>query len=90
MNTVTAELTGDMKDDTWEYLRMILDGFNWVVEAFNGVVDYIDKDHVKFDIKKIDNSVKDLSDAYSVRDAVKIANVITKEIIPFLEMIKEV
>lgn len=84
MNNVIAELTGDMKEDTWEYLRMILDGFNWVVEAFNGIVDFIDPEHTKFDIAQIDASVLKLSDAYKARKAEDIAVILRDEIIPFL------
>lgn len=90
MKNVVTELEGDMKDDTWEYLRMILDGFNWVTEAFNGIVDYIDKDGSIFNIKDVDESVKKLSDAYSIKDAVGIAASIKNEIIPFLEKINSV
>lgn len=90
ITTVIAELNGDMKEDTWEYLRMILDGFNWVIEAFNGIVDYIDKDRKQFDMAVIDSSVKKLSDAYVSKNGVEVANSLENDIIPFLDKLKNV
>lgn len=90
MNNVVVELREDMKEDTWEYLRMILDGFNWVVKAFNGVVSIIDSDASRFDIKAIDAAVGKLSDAYTAKDPAAIADSLEKDIVPFLEKVKEV
>lgn len=90
MKNVVAELSGDMKEDTWEYLRMILDGFNWVIEAFNGIVEYIDEEHTMFDMKEIDEAVKKLGDEYNKKDAAGIAKEIEEGILPFLEKLSTV
>lgn len=90
MNGVITELEGDMKEDTWEYLRMILDGLNWVIQAFNGILDYVDPDNTKFNVKNIDESIKQLSDVYANKDAVKIAIALKNDIVPFLSQLKDV
>lgn len=88
MQTVAGELKGEIKEDTWEYLRMILDGFNWVIEAYNGVRDCINKESAVVDDKSFDAGVKKLSDAYVKRNGEAVADALEGEIIPVLEAIK--
>lgn len=90
MKTAAEELTSDMKEDTWEYLRMVMDGFNWVIQAYNGTQDYINKDGVKVDNAAIDAAVVKLGNAYQAKDAANIATSIKEDIIPFLEHLSEI
>lgn len=83
MEKVVIELKDEMQEDTWEYLRMILDGFNWAVEAFNATQDVINKDGI-IDVKVVDESVKSLSDSYTKKDAAGVATTLEECILPFL------
>lgn len=89
IETVIIELKGEEKPDTWEYLRMILDGFNWVTEAFNGTVGLLNEKGADFDIASIDASVKKLSDAYGIRNGVSVAECLEGDILQFLNKLKD-
>lgn len=90
MHNVCSELSGEEKEDTWEYLRMILDGFNWVVEAYNGTSSYINQNGEVINTAKTDASVAVLSKAYLAKDGAATALAIENEIIPFLTTLKKV
>ena len=83
MKNAANELSGDFKEDTWEYLRMNMDGFNWVIQAYNGTQEIINADGTVIDNKDIDGT------AYKSKDAAAIATSINDDIIPFLEKLKE-
>ena len=90
MNKVIIELSGNEKEDTWEYLRMIIDGLNWVIEAYNGTSSYINKDSSKIDSAVVDASVKKLSLAYRNKDNGALSSVLAEDIIPFLTTLKSI
>ena len=89
MNTVVSELSGNEKEDTWEYLRMILDGFNWVCEAYNGTCGYISRNGGTFDNASIDENIKKLNSAYKSKDKDIVAAQLKDAILPFLSQLKE-
>lgn len=89
MKNAANELSGDFKEDTWEYLRMNMDGFNWVIQAYNGTQEIINADGTVIDNKDIDAKVDKLGTAYKSKDAAAIATSINDDIIPFLEKLKE-
>ena len=90
MKNAADELSGELKEDTWEYLRMIMDGFNWVIQAYNGTQEVINADAVVIDNKDIDAKVEKLGASYKTKDAAGLATSINDDIIPFLEKLKEV
>lgn len=86
MENVIDEFRGILKEDSWEYLRMLIDGFNWTVEAFNGTMDIINKDGA-IDVKAVDAGVASFTDAYKAKDAAKVADAIEGHVIPFLKQV---
>ena len=43
IDTVKAELRGERKPDTDEYLKMIIDGINWVLGIVNGCMSLLEE-----------------------------------------------
>lgn len=86
LKDMVNELRTDIQDDTWEYLRMMIDGFNWVLEAYNGTSSVINVDGC-IDEGKAQKSVDDLGNAFINKDAESVAKSIEDGVIPFLESI---
>lgn len=84
MKDMVCELRGELKDDTWEFLRMMIDGFNWVLEAYNGTSSIVNKDDV-IDEDMVQESVDRLGKCFVDKKNIDVADVLEKEIIPFLE-----
>lgn len=83
---MVPELRTNILEDTWEYLRMMIDGFNWVLEAYNGTSSVINVDGC-IDEGKVQKSVDDLGNAFINKDAENVAKSIEDGVIPFLESI---
>lgn len=90
MEKVIAELKGDMKEDTWEYLHMIIDGFNWIIEAYNGTSNIIIDAGANINADEVEAGVGVLGKGYNAKDAEGVANCLTETIVPFLKEIKTV
>lgn len=84
INTVSEELSGEEKEDTWEYLRMIIDGFNWVIEAYNGTSDLINSEEKLIDGNTVSDKTNALGKAYTAKNGNEIANILKNDIIAFL------
>lgn len=84
---MVIELKNNIQEDSWEYLRMMIDGFNWVLEAYNGTSSFINADQ-SIDEKSMQETVDNLSDAFINQKADETANLIELGVIPFLKMIQ--
>lgn len=89
LTEMVDELRGELAEDTWEYLRMMLDGFNWVIEAYNATSSVINKDNTVINNAEIDGAVKILGDEYAARNPIAVADVIEAKIIPFLNTLSD-
>ena len=87
INTVVPELAGEEKEDTWEYLRMIIDGFNWVIEAYNGTASLINENG-DINNSEITEKTKRLGDAYRAKNGAEVAAILKDEIVPFVEKVE--
>lgn len=83
LNDMTIELNGELKEDTWEYLRMMIDGFNWVLEAYNGTSSIINADK-SIDETAVQEHVNKLSKAFIGKDEAGTSKILREGIIPFL------
>ena len=91
MEKVLGELSGDMKDDTWEYLHMIIDGFNWVIEAYNGTASLYKANTDRIDEAKLEASIDLLGRGYMNKDSALVVKALAEEgIISFLKILKEI
>ena len=88
MNGMIDELRGELKDDTWEFLRMMIDGFNWVIEAYNGTSSIINKDK-SINEDDVQKAVNEFGEAFVNKDPIKTADVMELKVIPFLDTISK-
>lgn len=84
---MVQELRTDIQEDTWEYLRMMIEGFNWVLEAYNGTSSIINATG-DIDEKKVQESVDKFSRAFIDNKADDTADVIETGVVPFLKTIQ--
>lgn len=90
MTEMVEELRTDMKEDTWEFLRMMIDGFNWVLEGYNGVASLINAEEKKVDEVAMQKSVEKFSKAFCGKKSEETADIIEQEIVPFLQLLVKV
>lgn len=83
-----TELRSDIKEDSWEYLRMMIDGFNWVIAAYNGTSAIINSDN-SIDETKVQEAVDKLSESFIHQEANDVADILEDRIIPFLDCIQK-
>ncbi|MGN0346137.1 MAG: hypothetical protein ACI4DU_02515 [Lachnospiraceae bacterium] len=87
MKGMVVELRTDIKEDSWEFLRMMVDGFNWVVEGFNGIEPIINTNK-EIDVSATDKLVNQFGISYRAKDAEATASALENDIIPFLEKLQ--
>jgi len=83
---MVVELRNNIQEDSWEFLRMMIDGFNWVLEAYNGTSSIINKDGI-IDENSVQKAVDELGDCFVNQKAENTAAIIESEVIPFLNNI---
>lgn len=84
---MVQELRTEIQEDTWEYLRMMIDGFNWVLEAYNGTSSIINANG-DIDEKSVQAVVDKLGDAFIDKRPEDVAGLIESGVIPFLKTIQ--
>lgn len=89
METVAAEIKGDRKEDTIDFLMQVIEGLNFMLEVYNATDDVINGDERLINNDALEESVKTLSDGFSKKDYVKIANELEASIVPFLKVFGE-
>lgn len=88
MEGMVTELRTEVLEDTWEFLRMMVDGFNWVINAYNGCSDVINQGEQKINPEEIDTAISEFGKAFRDQDAEKTADSMEKDIIPFLKKLQ--
>ena len=86
MEEVCAELAGDMKDDTLDYLRQIIDAFNFVIETFNVTRDLVNEDEVLIVESELEKEIGTLSDAMMAKDYKRAGVIMQGGILDFLKV----
>lgn len=71
-------------------LETIMQGINWTVTVLNQVMDVLDEGEDKLDKQMVNDALVAFNEAFTSGDAIKIAEVIRKSLIPCLERICEV
>ncbi len=90
INTVETELSGERKEDTDEYLKMVIDGINWELGILNGCLDLIVKNNVEFDKETANVMSTNFSEAYLSKIDADIAASLNKDILPLIRTITDV
>ncbi len=81
---IVAELRESRQADTDEYLNVIVNGINWIIEVLNRTLDIVNEEEEIIEKPKINNGIIILSNAIKEKDDLKIADAFEKDIIPFL------
>ena len=87
MREMVTELRSDIKEDSWEFLRMMVDGFNWILEGYNGIASLIGADK-EIDSSVMNEAVRKFGVCYRGKDAQATASSLEEDIIPFLEKLQ--
>lgn len=90
METVAGELRGEKQEDTDEFLKQIIDGLNWVIEAFNGTMSLINEEREVIDKDELNREVLQLSEALIDHNDARAATVLESGILPFLKEFKSI
>lgn len=88
IDTVKAELRGERKQDTDEYLKMIIDGINWVLGIVNGCMSLFEEYNIVFDKEKANDYSVAFSKAYGTGNDTAIADSLDADVIPMIKLIQ--
>lgn len=89
IDTVKAELRGECKPDTDEYLKMIIDGINWVLGIVNGCMSLFEEYNIAFDKEKANDYSVAFSNAYGTGNDTAIADSMDADVIPMIRLIQK-
>lgn len=90
MEGMVQELRTEVLEDSWEFLRMMIDGFNWVIEGYNGCSDVINAKEKKISSDEIEPAIASFGKAYRAQNAEDTAKIMDEAIIPFLQKLQTV
>ncbi len=88
MEKVISEIKGDMQEDTIDFLHQIIDGLNFMIETYNVTRDIVNDPSPLINDDQLEKSVGILSDGFSKKDYVCIADELSENIVPFLKVFK--
>lgn len=88
MNEVIGELKGEKKEDTVEFLIQIIDGFNFVIEAYNVTRDLINEDGNVINDSELEDAVQRLSKVMIAKEYEKAADILESDVIAFIDKVK--
>jgi len=86
MEEVSAELTGEMKEDTIDYLNQIIDAFNFVIETFNATRELVNPKDELIVESALDKEVNSLSDSLKAKDYKKVGELLKGSILDFVKV----
>lgn len=89
MKTSAEELMGCRKEDTDEFLRMVLDGVNWELNVLNGCLSLINEEEKVLDKNCANETILDFQQVFSSKNDEAISKAITEKLIPLVEQITE-
>lgn len=88
IDTVKVELRGERKPDTDEYLKMVIDGINWVLGIVNGCMSLFEEYNIVFDKEKANDYSAAFSKAYGTGNDTAIADSMDADVIPMIKLIQ--
>ena len=87
LNEIIAELRGEGKEDTDEFLNEIIDGINWEIEVYNQCASLLSEKSSYIDRKAMADAVKNLGVSLGSGDRMKIADCFEQDFVPFLNQL---
>lgn len=83
---ICPELSGEMKDDTVDYLMQIIDGFNFMIECFNATREIVNPDGTVIIEDALEKEVGSLGDAIRAKDYPTVAKILEGTVTEFLKV----
>ncbi len=88
LKEIVPELKGEKKVDTQEYADHIFKGVNWEFQVINGTMELLNEKEEQVSKDALNEIVSHVNTAYTSKDEQKLAEVIEKEMLPFVENLK--
>jgi len=89
MQEVSAELIGEMKEDTVDYLNQIIDAFNFVIETFNATRDLVNADEELIIESVLEEEIGNLSNAFKTKNYIKIGEILGGSLLDFVKVFNQ-
>lgn len=74
---VCAELTSNKLPDTYEYLKQIIAGLNWVIEIYNRIPDLLTENNCSINKSEANRLFENFSAVYASKNDFEIAEALT-------------
>lgn len=84
------EFLGELKEDSYDYLNMVVEGLNWVIQVYNGTKDEINAGAEQINSAEMDKKISAFGSAVISRNQQNIAKSLTEDVLPFLSKMKEI
>ncbi|MDE6686285.1 MAG: hypothetical protein K2K17_03095 [Lachnospiraceae bacterium] len=84
------EFKGELQEDSYDMLDMVVEGLNWVIQVYNGTKDVINKETEQIDSKAMDQKISAFGTAYTSHDQSGIVSGLEDAVLPFLRKMKEI
>lgn len=85
-----TEFQEEIKEDSYEYLNLVIDGLNWIIELYNSTMDVINEAEDQVDTSEMDRAMKRFGSAVAAQDKVIVAEELEQNVIPFLNKMKKI
>lgn len=86
MEEVSAELLGELKDDTVDFLNQIIDAFNFVVEIFNATRDMVNANQELIVEDALEKEINSLSSALKKKDYPEVGKILQGGVLDFVKV----
>ncbi|MDE6744647.1 MAG: hypothetical protein K2J95_12265 [Lachnospiraceae bacterium] len=84
------EFKGELQEDSYDMLDMVVEGLNWIIQVYNGTKDVINKETEQIDSKAMDQKISAFGTAYTSHDQSGIVSGLEDAVLPFLRKMKEI
>lgn len=84
------EFKGELQEDSYDVLDMVVEGLNWVIQVYNGTKEVINQEQEQIDSKAMDRKIGEFGAAYTAHDQSAIVSGLEEGVLPFLRKMKEI
>ncbi|QHQ60705.1 molecular chaperone [Anaerocolumna sedimenticola] len=88
VEAIIIELRGEKRSDTDELFNAIINGINWSIEVLNRTMDIVNENDEVIEKENINDTIKKFSFAIREHNELDIADILEKNILPFLVTVK--
>lgn len=90
IKTVAQEMQGDKLEDTDDYLKNVITGINWELNAINACMDFINEDKPLLNKEEANNVIIKFSDSVISKNDKMTSDLLTNGILPLIEKFTEI